>query len=118
MLNSLTLLLVGLALSFLLGTFITKEDILTALVNVVTLGMSFLCGVFVPLDIMGKGVKTVAHFLPVYWYEVANNLLKSHNTFSGTQIHTLYTCYGIQLLFALAFLSLALIAGRMRRQTV
>lgn len=54
MLNSLTLLLVGLALSFLLGTFITKEDILTALVNVVTLGMSFLCGVFVPLDIMGK----------------------------------------------------------------
>ena len=57
MLNSLTLLLVGLALSFLLGTFITKEDILTALVNVVTLGMSFLCGVFVPLDIMGKGVK-------------------------------------------------------------
>ena len=65
MLNSLTLLLVGLALSFLLGTFITKEDILTALVNVVTLGMSFLCGVFVPLDIMGKGVKTVAHFLPV-----------------------------------------------------
>ena len=47
MLNSLPLLLVGLALSFLLGTFITKEDILTALVNVVTLGMSFLCGVLI-----------------------------------------------------------------------
>ena len=79
--------------------------------------MSFLCGVFVSMDILGKSVQKIAQFLPVYWYEVANNLLKSHNTFSGTQIHTLYTCYGIQLLFALAFLSLALIAGRMRRQT-
>ena len=39
--------------------------------------MSFLCGVFVPLDIMGKGVKTVAHFLPVYWYEISNNLLNN-----------------------------------------
>ena len=82
-----------------------------------SLGMSFLCGVFVSMDILGKSVQKIAQFLPVYWYEVANNLLKSHNTFSGTQIHTLYTCYGIQLLFALAFLSLALIAGRMRRQT-
>ena len=107
----------ALSLAFFVSTFTDKEQLISAVVNVVSLGMSFLCGVFVSMDILGKSVQKIAQFLPVYWYEVANNLLKSHNTFSGTQIHTLYTCYGIQLLYALAFLSLALIAGRMRRQT-
>ena len=108
----------ALSLAFFVSTFTDKEQLVSAVVNVVSLGMSFLCGVFVSMEILGKSVQKIAQFLPVYWYEVANKLLKSHNTFSGTQIHTLYTCYGIQLLFALAFLRLALIAGRMRRQTV
>ena len=115
--NSFMMSLSALSLAFFVSTFTDKEQLISAVVNVVSLGMSFLCGVFVSMDILGKSVQKIAQFLPVYWYEVANNLLKSHNTFSGTQIHTLYTCYGIQLLFALAFLSLALIAGRMRRQT-
>ena len=116
-LNSLALLLVGLALSFLLGTFITKEEILTALVNVITLGMSFLCGVFVPLDIMGKGVKTVAHFLPVYWYEISNNLLSNSAVLSQAQKQILYRNYGIQLLFAAAIFCIALVVGKRTRQT-
>ena len=117
MLNSLTLLLVGLALSFLLGTFITKEDILPALVNVVTLGMSFLCGVFVPLDIMGKGVKTVAHFLPVYWYAISNNLLNNSAVLTQAQRQLLYRNYGIQLLFAAAIFCIALVVSKRARQT-
>lgn len=112
-----TLLLVGLALSFLLGTFITKEDILTALVNVVTLGMSFLCGVFVPLDIMGKGVKTMAHFLPVYWYEISNNLLNNSAVLTQAQRQLLYRNYGIQLLFAAAIFCIALVVSKRMRQT-
>lgn len=115
--NSFMMSLSALSLAFFVSTFTDKEQLVSAVVNVVTLGMSFLCGVFVSMDILGKSVQKIAQFLPVYWYEIANNLLKSHNTFNSTQIHTLYTCYGIQLLFALAFLSLALIAGRMRRQT-
>lgn len=118
LINSFMMSLSALSLAFFVSTFTDKEQLVSAVVNVVSLGMSFLCGVFVNMDILGKSVQKIAQFLPVYWYEVANNLLKSHNTFNGTQIHTLYTCYGIQLLFALAFLSLALIAGRMRRQTV
>ena len=115
--NSFMMSLSALSLAFFVSTFTDKEQLVSAVVNVVTLGMSFLCGVFVSMDILGKSVQKIAQFLPVYWYEVANDLLKHHNTFNSSQLHTLYTCYGIQLLFALAFLSLALIVGRMRRQT-
>lgn len=118
MINSLMMLLVGLSLSFLIGTFISKDEVLTAIVNVVTLGMSFLCGVFVPLDIMGKTIKSLAHFLPVYWYEISNNLLNNYAVLDPSQKQILYRNFGIQLLFAIAIFAIALVGSRARRQTV
>ena len=48
---------------------------LTGAVNTISLGMCFLCEVFVPMELIGDNVKIVAQFLPAYWYETANNLL-------------------------------------------
>ncbi len=96
--NSFMMSLSALSLAFFVSTFTDKEQLDQCSRQCGQPGMSFLCGVFVSMDVLGKSVQKIAQFLPVYWYEVANNLLKSHNTFSGTQIHTLYTCYGIQLL--------------------
>lgn len=112
LLNSLMILLVGLALAFLIGTFITNDQTLTAIVNVLTLGLSFLCGVFVPLDILGKGVKSLAHFLPVYWYEISNNMLNHSTVLDSSQKLMLYRNCGIQGLFAVAVFLVALVVRR------
>lgn len=116
LLNSFIMTLVSLSLAFLVGMLVHREDLISAVVNVVSLGMSFLCGVFVELEIMGKGVKMVARFLPVYWYEIVNNLLGNHSSFSASQRATLFTGYGLQLMFAAAFLGIALVIGRNRRR--
>lgn len=116
LLNSFILTLVSLSLAFLIGMMVHREDLISAVVNVVSLGMSFLCGVFVDLEIMSKGIKTVSRFLPVYWYEIVNDLLGSHSSISASQKVTLWTGYGLQLLFAAAFLCIALVIGRNRRQ--
>lgn len=114
--NSFIFTLVSLALAFLVSQIIHNEMLLSAVVNVITLGMSFTCGVFVSLDIISKTVTSAAHFLPVYWYEVNNSLLSNNRSLSASQLHSLYTGYGIQLLFAAAILSVALMIGRNRRQ--
>ena len=116
LINSFILTLVSLALAFLVGTLVHREETVSAVVNVVTLGMSFLCGVFVSMDILSKGIKTVAHFLPAYWYEVNNNLLSSNGALSNSQMMTLFSGYGIQLLFAAAFIVVAMVIGRYQRQ--
>ncbi len=116
LLNSFIMTLVSLSLAFLIGMLVHREDLISAVVNVVSLGMSFLCGVFVELEIMSKGVKRVARFLPVYWYEIVNDLLGNHSSFSASQRATLFTGYGLQLMFAAAFLGIALVIGRNRRQ--
>lgn len=114
--NSLLLTLVGLSIAFLIGTLVHNAEVVSAVVNVITLGMSFSCGVFVPLDIIGKGLKAIAHFLPVYWYEINNTLISGNRSFSPSQLTGLYTGYAIQLLFAAAFIGITLVIRHTRRQ--
>ena len=104
MVNAFTLTLVSLAISFLVGTIVQKTEIVSGVVNVLALGMSFLCGVFVPLEVLGKGVQTAAQFLPFYWYEVVNQTLAGHIHFTSGQWLEIGKGLGIQLLFAVALL--------------
>lgn len=113
--NSFLMTLVSLSLSFLIGTLVTREEIISAIVNVVSLGMSFLCGVFVDMEILGKGVRTFAQFLPAYWYEIANGILANNSSLSHAQQMSLYTCYGLQILFAAAILGVAMVISRIRQ---
>ena len=61
--------------------------------------------------------KTVAHFLPVYWYEISNNLLNNSAVLTQAQRQLLYRSYGIQLLFAAAIFCIALVVSKRMRQT-
>ena len=116
LLNSFILTIVALTLAFFVGSFLKSEELISAVVNVLSLGMSFLCGVFVSMDVLGKGVLTVAHFLPVYWYEIVNNILAGNKVLSSSQMTELYQGLGIQLLFAAALLGAALVLRKNRAQ--
>ena len=115
LLNSFLMTLVSLSLAFLSGTLVKREELVSAVVNVLSLGMSFLCGVFVDLDILNKGVRTAAQFLPVYWYETVNGLLANNASFSHSQQISLFTGYGLQLLFAAVFIGVGLVISRNRQ---
>ncbi len=115
--NSFLMTLVSLSLAFLVSTLITREELVNAIVNVISLGMSFLCGVFVDLEIISKSVKTAAQFLPVYWYEKVNNLLSYNISFSPEQRLSLYTGYGLQILFAAAILGVGLVISKNREMS-
>lgn len=115
LLNSFLMTLVSLSLAFLSGTLIRREELVSAVVNVLSLGMSFLCGVFVDLDILNKGVRTAAQFLPVYWYETVNGLLANNVSFSHSQQLSLLAGYGLQLLFAAVFIGVGLVISRNRQ---
>lgn len=114
LLNSFLMMLVSLSIAFLISSFPIKEEIINGIVNTISLGMSFICGVFVSMDILGKGIKTVAHFLPVYWYEIVNNTLADNASLTTSQMQTLLQGYGIQLLFAAAFFCVAMVFRKNR----
>ncbi|MBP3273089.1 MAG: ABC transporter permease [Ruminococcus sp.] len=85
----------------------TDKNALSGITNVVGLGLSFICGVFVPQDLLGSGVLSAARFLPTYWYVKANNNIFGICGEVSDQ-NKLFGCFGIQLLFAAAFFALYL----------
>ena len=115
-LNTFTMLIVALSLSYLIGMFITNSNLLSGVANLVSLAMCFLCGVFVPMDVMDKSVLKFAQFLPVYWHEQVNEILSRHHTLSPELLGQVLIGIGIQLLFAAAFISLILVVSRYRKE--
>ncbi len=118
LLNSFMLVLVALSISYLVGTLVhgkNQVNTLNGVVNVLSLGMCFLCGVFVSLDVMSKGVKTVAQFLPVYWYEVVNELVVEFGSVTGEAQRTVFLGIGMQAVFAAALVCVTLVAAKWKR---
>ena len=115
-LNSLLMMAVALSLSYLVGMFTKNSNMLSGLANVVSLGMCFLCGVFVPMNVMDKKVLKVARFLPVYWYEQVNELLGEYTTFTEKTASQIHMAMGIEALFAVAFVCLTLTVVKYKRQ--
>lgn len=114
MLNSACMFLVAASIAYLIGNVVKNQMAVTGITNIVTLGMCFLCGVFVDMDIMAKGIKIAAQFLPVYWYENANNLLYEFAALTQEQSQEVWLGFGIQIAVSLVCLSIALLIRRKR----
>ena len=115
LLNSVSMLFVDIALAYLMGTIAPNRDALTGIANIISLGMCFLGGVFVPLEFMGSHVKAVSHFLPVYWYEKANDLLANFAHMTVSAREQFFKAVIIQLVFVGAFICLTLVIEKYKR---
>ncbi|MCQ2521041.1 MAG: ABC transporter permease [Lachnospiraceae bacterium] len=105
--NLLCYTVVALSLVFLFSAITRKQAVLSMLANVVSLGMSFICGIFVPMELLSDGVEKAAHFLPAYWYGQAVELADK-----GLMGKEFMGCLGIELLFAVAIFVVAAVVNR------
>lgn len=94
------------ALAFLFANLIKNRNVLNGIVNVVGLGSSFLCGVFVPLVWLPDSVRVIAHALPSFWYVSANDRIVELESFSWENLLPVFGCLLVVLIFALAFVIL------------
>lgn len=114
--NSLVFTACVLALAFLFSTLLKEKNAVTGIINVVTLGCSFLCGVFVPAEFLPSWVLTAAHALPTYWYVENNNFLSATESLRSNLNHyviNLSVLTGFTILFALAG---PIVSGLKRRE--
>lgn len=117
LLNSLAMLLTALSLSYLVGTLVKSSNALSGIVNIISLGMCFVCGVFVEISYLSAGVRKAAQFLPVYWYETVNTLLTDHGTVAGSTRTAVLSGIGIQIIFAIAFVCVTLAVTKKSRRS-
>ena len=109
LLNSFLFSMIAVSLAVLIASFNSSELVINLMAQVLGLGMSFLCGIFVPLEWLGSGVIAFARFLPAYWYVKANEIICGNTAYDGRQ---LMICLMIEAAFALAISLLALTVRR------
>ena len=113
-LNSISFTLVCVAIALLFAELGIDDNVQAFATQAVGLGMAFLCGMFVPQEMLSSGVLAVGRFLPAYWYVKANDMIcgLSSETF---KLSTVMMCIGIQLLFAAAIFAVSLIIKKQKK---
>ncbi len=115
-LNSCCLAFAILTISYTIGLLVKSENALPAIANVVSLGSSFLTGVFVPQFLLGEEVLAIAHVLPNYYYVANNERIAAMSTFSWEASKSIFLYMVIELLFGLAFVFIAIFVARSRNR--
>jgi len=105
--------LISLSIAYLIGTISSKAEIIPMMANIISLGCSFLGGVFVPLELLGNGIIKLAHFLPSYWYITAKDSIFS--LANGGSYTAVWSKMGVEVLFAILFFLIGLIVQRYKR---
>ena len=115
-LNTALMLGIALSLSYLVGIFVKNSNMLNGISNLLSLGMCFLCGAFVPMSIMNKSVLKIAQFLPVYWYESINETLAQYKTLPVPVAEEIWKSMGIEAMFIAAFVFMILAISKYKQQ--
>ena len=103
MINSLVFAFCGLTIGFLIGNITQNKNAIGGIVNVVALGSSFLCGCFVPISYLPNYVLKIAKILPSYYFATNNELTKSIEIFSWSNIKPLFINNIVIITFCILF---------------
>lgn len=113
-LNLLVFCLTVLSIGFLIGNNIQNKEVMGAINNVITLGTSFICGAFVPQEILGNSVLRIAKIFPSYWFIKNNDLIVILTNYNIDNLKPIIINMGIVLLFGLLFYIINLIILRLK----
>ena len=110
-LNSFIFALVSASIAIFISSLSPSMNIVNLLTQVIGLGMSFLCGIFVDQSLLGDGVLAAARFLPAYWYIKVNNMLSGIEVFDFSKMAEFLA---IEAAFAVVLAILTVLVRRLK----
>ena len=109
--SSFVFLLITVGIVCIVSCFDLKAPAISMISNIVALGMSFLGGVFVPMEVFSDRMLKLARFMPTYWQVKATESL-----YVDGGLDTFWKCVGIEALFAMAFITISLLTAKFMKQ--
>lgn len=105
--NAFVFTIVAASISSIFGNFALEGGAIAMMTNVVGLSMSFLGGIFVPMQFFGKPLLMISRLFPTHWYVLANDCIYQEGEIADYLIYI-----GIEMLFALAFFAIAMVVSK------
>lgn len=113
-LNAFLFSIVALSIGFLLGILVKNREAQSGLINVIALGSSFLCGAFVPQELLSEMVLNIAPVLPSYWFVKNNNAIVLLSDFKVSSLQPIVISMMIMMGFVILFFGLANIISKQK----
>ena len=115
-LNSFIFSMCSLTIAFLIGNTVINKNAINGIVNVVALGSCFLCGAFVPMELLPDSVLKIAHVLPSYWYIKTNEILKTMDKFNFNSMKPIIINMLMLVFFMILFIVITNIISSKKRK--
>ena len=115
-LNSFIFMICSLTIAFLIANLIKNKNTINGIINVIALGSSFICGAFVPMELLPTSVLKIGHILPSYWYIKTNEMLKNIEIINIQTLKPIIINMIIILLFSILFIVLNNIITKKKRK--
>lgn len=115
-LNSFIFSMCSLTMAFLIGNTVVNKNAINGIVNVVALGSCFLCGAFVPMELLPDSVLKIAHVLPSYWYIKTNEILKTMDKFNLNSMKPIIINMLMLVFFIILFIVITNIISSKKRK--
>ena len=104
MVNSLFFTISVVTMAVFISSLISNENTISGIMQVVSLGSSFLCGAFVPQALLSKTALTLGKIFPSYYYIRNNEMLLENPNFA-----TILPNIGIMLAFSAGFVLISMV---------
>ena len=102
-------------MSFVITSLVINKNAINGIIQVVALGTSFICGSFVPMEMLPDSVLNLGRVFPSYYYIQNNNLIKTIDIITLKELKPVFINLGIILIFACIYVILSLIISRVKR---
>lgn len=106
-LNSLCFAISVTSLAYLIGCLINNQNVISGIQNVVSLGLSFISGCFVPVELLDKNIVNFSKIFPSYWYIKGNYDIVKLTTFNYNDILSIIKNYEIILIFGFLYFTIS-----------
>lgn len=103
-----------LSITFCIGMIGARAEVLNMIGTVCGLALSFLGGIFVPMEFFGDTLRNVVRLIPSYWYVHVLRMLEQSDI--SNKLSEIMLSLGIQAGFTVAFIAIALVIGKIKRQ--
>lgn len=106
-LNSLCFAITATSLAYLIGCLIKNENVISGIQNVISLGLSFISGCFVPIEWLDTNIINFSKVFPSYWFIQGNYDITKLLTFNYETIQPVIQNCGIILAFGIIYFSIS-----------
>lgn len=114
--NLFSMLVLGLSLGFLTGTIARNSDEINGMVNIISLALCFLGGVFVPQQFFSNTITRVARFFPTYWYVATNETIGGMKKLNTALLEEIFSQIGLVFCYALVLFAVTLVVISNKRK--